>query len=195
MGHIGELFGCKSPASRSARSNASAGVYSGMSDPSTIRWSKRPITHRISASRELPAYRSNVNERSSVEHRVQPHDLRDIEQRRAATMQEDDRRTGTLVSDTIDDVGRVGRCLRLLAEQRIQKHGHAMTRRGSNRLQALRAHRVVTVEPWMELDASKAVLRQSGDLVAPWRPRWCTETGPRRRSARDADSMRSRIPG
>src|SRR4030095_14222280 len=96
---------------------------------------------------------------------VQAYDLRDIEQRRTAAVQQDDRRTGTLVSDTIDDVGRVGRCLRLRAEQRIQKHGHAMTRRGSNRLQALRAHRVVTVEPWMELDASKAILGQTGDLL------------------------------
>src|SRR5712691_2779521 len=80
-------------------------------------------------------------------------------------MQQDQGRSGTVVHDSIDDVRSVIRRVSLLTEQRVQKHGQAMYRGGSDGLQTRGAQRIVSVQTRMELDAGETVARQARDLV------------------------------
>ena len=99
------------------------------------------------------------------ERRVQPNDLRELEQRRATGVQQNDCGARAFVGDAIDDIGGVTGRVRRLTKQGVEKHNQAVLRCRANGLQARRAHRIVAVFSWMELDAGKTVAGDSSHLL------------------------------
>src|SRR5262249_20715224 len=96
--------------------------------------------------------------------RMQPHDLRDVEERAAAAVQQDDGRVGTVVHDRVDDIGGGRRRQPRLAEQRVEKDDEPTLRRGLDRLERRRAERIEPVQPRMQLDAAEPLRRKPLEL-------------------------------